>query len=168
MVARTTTQAYEQSSESGRERVLDTPYASQVVNPPVLHDPVCVTPIAATPTLAIQGTSLVLDAIDSVSMVNVARGAVYRHNVRNVITWGAGPGFIETAWRALNVGDPVFYDPSVNMPAGCVLSTAPTNAAGVLNPRFGFIVLLQEESAASYPKGNAQAGLTDACAVIRG
>lgn len=141
---------YEQSSESGRERHVPIPYARLEDATPTLHDAAAV--LSAVPGTQITGVSVTLDAVNSVAILNVARGAVYRQNVRNCITYNAGN---ENAWRALNIGDPVYYDRSNTMPAGYYLSTSPLDRTGAANPLFGWVVLLQNETAASYPKGIA-------------
>ena len=138
---------YEQSSEAGRERMLPIPYARLEDNPPVLHDPAAV--ISAIPGTQITGSIITIDAVTSVAILNVARGAVVRQNVRNVITYS---GSAEQNYRALNIGDPVYYDRSATMPALYFLSTSPIDRLGVANPLWGWVVLAQNEVAASYPK----------------
>jgi hypothetical protein len=165
MVARTTTYNYEQSSESGRERVIRVPYSRLVDVTPTLHDPAAVTSLL--PGAEITGTILTLDATNSVAIINVADGAVYRHNVRNVLTYN--PGVAELTWGLINIGDPVYYDSSASMPANCKLSTSPLNTGAAANTRFGHIVMLQDEvdAGTDFPRGSASAGVTDAFAVMQ-
>ena len=153
---------YEQSSEGGRERHVTIPYARLTDATPTLHDPCEV--ISAVPGTQITGVSITLDAVQSVAIINVAQGAVYRQNIRNCITYA---GNVENAWRAVNIGDPVWYDNSATMVAGgWQLSTSPLDDLGVANTLFGHVVMLQNETAASFPKGIAIApGSTLECAI---
>ncbi len=153
---------YEQSSESGRERHVPIPYARLTDATPTLHDPAEV--ISAVPGTQITGVSISLDAVRSVAILNVAQGAVYRQNIRNCITYAAN---IENAWRVVNIGDPVWYDNSATMlVGGWQLSTSPLDDLGVANTLFGHVVMLQDETAASFPKGIAIApGSTLLCAI---
>ena len=153
---------YEQSSEAGRERMLPVPYARLSDATPTLHDPCEVT--SAVPGTAINGVSVALHAGTSTAIINVAKGTVTRQFVRNCITYNMGA---ENAWRAINIGDPVWYDDGATMVAlGLQLSTSPLDSAGVANSLFGFVVMLQDETAASFPKGGAGAGSTQTCAVM--
>ena len=163
MTTRTTTYDYEQSSESGRERHVEIPYARLVDATPTLHDPAAVTALVAGTELT--GTVITLDAVNSIALLNVALGAVYRHNVRNVLTYGGGPA--EATWGPINIGDPVFYDPTSDLLNGIKLSTSPLNGAGAANPRFGTVVMMQDETASSFPKGTDAAGSTHVCAVMQ-
>ena len=162
MAIRTTTYDYEQSSEGGRERHIIIPYARLTDATPTLHDPAEV--ICALPGSSITGTVITLDAIDSVAVINVADGAVYRHNVRNVATYNAQA---EATWQALNIGDMVYYDNSATMPAGVYLSVSPLDNLGVANTPFGHIIALQDQTAADFPVGDTQAGISDAFAIVQ-
>lgn len=159
-MVRSTTYNYEQSSEAGRERMVAIPYARLVDTTPTLHDPAAVTCAVAGQELT--GTVITLDAVNSVAILNTADGATFLHNVRNVATYNGGN---ENTFQALNIGDKVYYDPSATMPAYTKLSTSPLNASGTANPVFGTIVMLQDETASSFPKGSSQAGSTQECAV---
>jgi hypothetical protein len=110
------------------------------------------------------GTIVSLDTARSVAFLNTADGAVYRHNVRNVLTYAAG---VEATWGPINIGDTVFYDPSSTMPANCKLSTSPLDNTGAANPVFGTVVMLQDEAddGSDFPRGTALAGSTDSFAV---
>lgn len=162
MVTRTTTYDYEVSSESGRERHVRIPYANLEDATPTLHDPAQVDGIAG---LELNGTIIMLDAVDSVVIMNVAEGATYWHNVRNVLTYSQGA---EATFGALAIGSRVYYDVSATMPAGCYLSTSPLDNQGNANSPFGWIVLDQDETASDYTKGTALAGSTHVCAVLQG
>jgi hypothetical protein len=162
-MVRITTYNYEQSSEGGRERHVRIPYARQTDQTPTLHDPAEVTGLPLVGRLT--GTVVTLDATNSVAIINTSGGAVYRHNVRNVLTYN--PGVAELTWGAVNVGDAVYYDPSATMPAFTKLSTSPLDLTGAVNSFFGWVVLLQDETVASYPKGGAIAGDTLECAVLQ-
>jgi hypothetical protein len=162
MVVRSTTYDYEQSSESGRERHLDVPYTGLTDATPTLGDPAQVTGLPAGSQ--VTGTIVTVDATDAIAIINTADGAVYRHNVRSVTAYN--PGVAENAWRVLNIGDEVWYDHSASMPAGCYLSLAPTGTDTVANTPFGHIVMMQDETVLSYPKGTGLTpGDTHVCAV---
>lgn len=162
-MTRSITASYEQSSESGRERMVRIPYARLTDQTPTLHDPARVTGLLAGGQMC--GTVVTLDTVRSVALLNVAEGAIYLHNVRNVLTYQGGPA--ELTWGPINVGDPVYYDPDSDAINGIKLSTAVAQQNGTANPRFGIVVLLQEEGASDFPKGNAQAGSTQECAVLQ-
>jgi len=160
---------YEQSSESGRERHTRWPYARLKDATPTLGDPFCVTSVIVG--MEVCGTVVTLNATNSTIIGNVAEGAIYRHNVRNVVTYNNdGPPQTEATWAAVNIGDPVFYDETadVNTAGVCKLSTAPLHGDGATpNPRFGTIQMLQDEVASDFPRGDAQAGLSDLYAVLQ-
>jgi len=158
---RTTDYNYEQSSEGGRERHLDIPYSRLTDNAPAMGEPVEVTglPLGSQ----ITGTVVTLDAGDSVAVINTADGAVYRHNVRTVTTYA---GQAESAWRAIALGDMVYYDNSATMPAYAKLSLAPASGIPDANTPFGHVVLMQDEDASDFTKGVAVApGSTELCGV---
>jgi hypothetical protein len=154
---------YEQSSEAGRERMLPVPYSRLTDATPTLHDPVEVTSLV--PGTQITGVSVALHAATNTAIVNVARGTVTRQNVRNVLTYN--PGVAELTWGPINIGDPVYYDHSVSMVAlGLQLSTSPIGTDTVVNTLYGFVVMLQDETATSFPKGAALVASTQECAVM--
>ena len=162
---RTTTYNYEQSSESGRERHIRVPYARQTDVTPTLHDPVQVTGLIAG--LMITGTNITLDAINSESVVNVADGAIYRHGVRNVLTYTAGP-VAEATWGPINIGDPVYYDAEQDALTGNKLSTAVQQSDGATaNTLFGHVLMMQDEDADDFEKGAAQVASQHLCAVMQ-
>jgi len=165
---------YEVSSE-GCVRHWEVPYAR-------LHD---TTP---TPTNAAQitgrvagaelgGTILTIDASRSMAIVDVTPSMVYRHDVRNVLTYAAGPAGAEATWGAINIGDPVYYDPSTTMVAlGIYLSTSPSDNGGApganVNSLFGWVVPAPlgatfDTDAALFPLGGVGAGTTHRVAVMQ-
>jgi hypothetical protein len=167
---------YEVSSE-GAVRHWTFPYAR-------FHD---VTP---TPTNAaavnglvagthIQGTLLSIDATNSMAILDVTSGMVYMHDVRNVLTYGAGPAGVEATMGPINIGDPVYYDPSTTMVAlGIYLSTAPADNGGApganVNTLFGWVVPATNALAggfdtdvARFPLGAALVGSTHRVAVMQ-
>jgi hypothetical protein len=165
---------YEVSSE-GAVRHWEVPYAR-------LHD------ITPTPTNAAEvtgrvagaevgGTILTIDAVNSMAVLDVTAGMVYRHDVRNVLTYAAGPAGAEATWGAINIGDPVYYDPSTTMVAlGIYLSTAPADNGGApganVNSLFGWVVPAPsatgtDTDAASFPLGGAGSGTTHRVAVMQ-
>lgn len=164
-MTRSITQSHEVSSESGRERQLPVPYARLTDVTPTLHDPAQVTGLVAG--LMITGTVITLDAVGSVAILNVADGARYLHNVRNVLTYNAGP-VAEATWGPINIGDPVYYDAEQDTLNGIKLSTSPLQSDGATaNTLFGHVTMLQEETAASFPKGAALVASTQECAVMQ-
>lgn len=166
MVTRTTTYDYEVSSESGRERHVRIPYASLEDATPTLHDPFQVA--NAGDGLGLNGTVITLDAVDSVIIGNVAEGAVYLHNVRNVRTYTSGP-VAEATWAAIVVGMRVYYDTEQDTLNGVKLSLAPLQSDGTTpNDPFGWIVMDQDEDSSDFGKGTSQVGSTHACAVLQG
>lgn len=154
---------FEQSSESGRERHVVIPWARLRDVTPTLHDPASV--ISRISGIAICGTVITLgSAADPYVVMNVAEGAIYYHNVRNVTSWGQGPA--EATWSAANIGDPVFYDVLSDAANGVKLSMSPEGLNDEENPVFGFIVMLQEEDCNDFPKcGNF--GCTFGAAVLQ-
>lgn len=164
MVTRTTTYDYEQSSEGGRERELLIPWTRLTDTTPTLHDPAQVT--GRVIGQSITGTIITVgSAADPYVVLNTADGAVYRHNVRNVLTWNAGP--VEGTHGELNIGDPVYYDPQSDAINGVKLSTAPVEFGGALNTLFGHIVMMEDEDSSDFPKGADTVGSTHVCAIMQ-
>lgn len=162
---------YEVSSESGRERHVAIPWARLTDTTPTLAEPAQVTGLTAgrmlTGTVVNAGTAVAAGGT-SEAILNVAWGAVYFHNVRNVLTYTSGP-VAEATWGAINIGDPVYYDAEQDALNGVKLSTAPTQSDGATrNTLFGWVVMNQDETASSFPKGTALAGSTQECAVLQG
>jgi len=165
MVTRSTTYDYEQSSEGGRERHELIPWSRLTDATPTLGDPAQVTGLPA----GTQMTGTVINpgvvTTDPYVVMNVAHGAVYRHNVRNVVTYTAGP-VAEATWRAIQIGDAVYYDPEQDVLNGVKLSLAPLQSdAATLNALFGHIVMMQDEDSADFGKGTTLVGSTHVCAV---
>ena len=167
MTVRSITQSYENSSESGRERMVTLPYARLTDATPTLHDPAQVT--CAVVGANFHGTVITLDATDSIVVLNCADGAQYNHNVRNVITYDGANN--EVTWRAINIGDIVYYDATADVvtTAGvCKLSTSPLDGAGAANAIFGHVVVMRgETNAADFPKGTNAAGSNHVCAIAQ-
>ena len=164
MVVRTTTAGYQQSSEANRERMIKIPWSRQADATPTVHDPVQVTGVLAGAQMT--GTSITLDAVRETSMLNVDAGAVFRHNVRTVSGYDGGNA--ENAWTALNIGDPVYYDPTSDANNGVKLSVSPLQGdAATSNPRFGTILMLQSEDKDDFEKAAGASGNTHLCAVAQ-
>lgn len=162
---RTTTYNYEQSSESGRERHIRVPYTRQTDTTPTLHDPVQVTGLIAG--LMITGTSITINATSSESIVNVADGAIYKHGVRNVLTYTSGP-LAEATWGPINIGDPVYYDAEQDGLSGNKLSTSPLQSDGATaNTLFGHVLMMQDEDKDDFPKGAAEVASQHLCAIMQ-
>jgi hypothetical protein len=113
------------------------------------------------------GTILSIDATNSIAIIDFTCSMVYRHTVRNVLTYS---GEAENTWGAINIGDPVFYDRSPTMPAGTYLSTSPNDNLGAANPQFGTVVPMAlntnwDTDAGTYP--TAATALTATCGVMQ-
>ena len=167
MTVRSITQSYEQSSEAGRERHVTIPRARLNDTTPTLGDPAMVTCLTAGQELT--GTVVNPGSVaDPYAIINVAEGAIYRHNVRNVLTYDGANN--EATWGPINIGDTVYYDPTADANTGgvCKLSTSPLRGdAATANPIFGKIVMLQDEDVDDFPRGTDQAGSSDAFAVLQ-
>lgn len=167
MTTRTDTQSYEMSSEAGRERHVLIPWSRLTDTTPTLGDPACVTSLIDGMEMCGTVVNAGTTTTDEYALLNVAEGAVYRHNVRNVLTYSAGP-VAEATWGAINIGDPVFYDDEQDTLNGVKLSTAPLQSDGsTVNPRFGTVIMLQDEDSSDFGKGTALAGSTNLCAVLQ-
>jgi len=151
MTVRSITQSYEMSSESNRERLVLIPWARLKDVTPTLGDPAAVTCVTAGQELT--GTVLSAGvARNPYVSLNVADGAIYRHNVRNVLTYDAQAA--EATWGAINVGDTVYYDETQDALTGIKLSTSPLHGpsgAPIASPVFGKIVMLQDQTASDFP-----------------
>ncbi len=164
MTIRTTTAGYKQSSEANRERMIKIPWSRQADATPTVHDPVQVTGLL--PGAQMTGTSITLDAVRETSMLNVDLGATFRHNVRTVSGYDGGNA--ENAWTALNIGDPVYYDPTSDANNGIKLSVSPLQGdSSTANPRFGTIGMMQNEDEDDFAKAAGASGNTHLCAVIQ-
>ena len=123
------------------------------------------------PGTGISGTVLTTDAARTVAVVDVTKSMVYKHNLRNTLTYN--PGVAELTWGAVNIGDPVYYDPSVlvyNVGSDCYLSKSPLDTTGAANVLFGFVVAADDGDAALFPKAPtaAAATLADVAIMQRG
>jgi len=163
MVTRTTIYDYQQSSESGRERHIRVPYSRLEDQTPTLGDPASMLAVIAGHEVC--GTVVTINATTSEAIINVAEGAIYRHNVRNVVTFAGGP--VDATWAAINIGDPVFYSPDSDTANGVKLCIAVADLDASLNPRFGTVVMLQDEVAADFAKGDDSEGVTVLCAILQ-
>lgn len=152
---------YEVSSE-GAVRHWAIPYSRLSDQTPTPSNPAMVTNRVAGQEMT--GTILSVDAATSMAVIDFTHSMVYKFSVRNVLTYGAGPA--EATWGAINIGDSVFYDDTVTMPAGVYLSTSPLDGSGNASPLFGHVVPLSDADAALYPKGGATAS-TQTCAVCQ-
>ena len=166
MTVRSITQSYEHSSESGREGHVTIPWARLKDVTPTLGDPAAVSCVTAgqelTGTVVRAGTTTTDEYVE----LNVADGAAYRHNVRNVLTYDGANN--EATWGAINIGDTVYYDETAdaNTAGVCKLSTSPLQGdAATANPIFGKIVMLQEQTAASFP--TVATALSDVYCVVQ-
>ena len=159
MVTRTTTVGYEGSSEANRERIIQIPYARMADATPTIGDPAQVTGRLAGAQMT--GTVITINATNSEANLNVAVGAWFRHNVRTVLTYDGANN--EATWGTIDVGDPVYYDPTADANTAGVakLSLSPLQGdAATSNPRFGTIVMLQDEDADDFAKAAGTSGNT--------
>ena len=150
-------QDYEVSSE-GAVRHWEIPYARMTDTSPTVTLPAEVTCLLAGKQMT--GTVLAIDATDSVAIVDFTCSMVYKHYVRNVLTYDSG----EDTFGAINIGDAVYYD---RENTNARLSTAPNDNSGNANPLFGFVVPWSDADADNYPKGAALVASTQTCAVMQ-
>jgi len=118
--------------------------------------------------MEVCGTVITVNATNDTAIVNVAEGAIYMHYVRNITVWNADDSEAAATFAAINVGDPVFYDHQADLLGNGKLSTAQFMADGTTpKPRFGTVVLAQEEvEADDFPKGGLTASF-QLCAVLQ-
>lgn len=157
---------YQQSSESGRERMVKIPWSRLADATPSIHDPAQVTGLTAgeqmTGTVVNAGTATTNEYV----ILNVAEGRREYHNVRNVLTYSADP-VAEATWGPINIGDPVYYDAEQDALNGVKLSTAPQQSDGATaNARFGVVIMHQDEDEDDFAKGTDQDGSTQECAIL--
>lgn len=153
---------YEVSSE-GAVRHWEFPYARLVDATPTPSNPAQVISLLAG--TALSGVILTIDPARSVAVLDVTASKVTRQTVRNVLTYGGGPA--EATWGAMNIGDPVYYDATATMPVGTYLSKSPLDGAGAANALFGFIVAMDDDDMALYPKGAAGVASTQTVGVMQ-
>lgn len=117
--------------------------------------------ISLTSGVQLTGTILTQDTsgTDRV-VVDFTCSMVYKHYVRNVLTYDSG----EDTFGAINIGDAVYYD---RENTNARLSTAPNDNSGNANPLFGFVVPWSDADADNYPKGAALVASTQTCAVMQ-
>lgn len=151
---------YEVSSE-GAVRHWEIPCARLEDAAPVATYPAAV--LSVLPGTQVCGTILVVDDVDDVAIIDFTCSMVYKHYVRNVLTYSAGA---EATFGAINIGDPVYYDRSATMPLGVHLSTAPADAAAGANPLFGYVVPANDLDMANFPAGGATAS-TEELAIMQ-
>jgi hypothetical protein len=159
---------YEVASE-GAVRHWEIPYARLEDVTPTVREPAAV--VSLLPGTQLTGTILTVDATAAIAVIDFTTGMVYRHSVRNVLTYN--PGVAELTWGPINIGDPVYYDGSATMVAlGIQLSTSPLDLAGVANPLFGFVVPAPldanwDTDSALFPLGAALVASTHRIAVMQ-
>lgn len=152
---------YEVSSE-GAVRHWEIPYARLTDTTPTPTNAAEVTSVL--PGTQLTGTILSVDAGRSIAVIDFTNSMVYRHDVRNVLTYSAGA---ESTFGAINIGDPVYYDNSATMPAGVYLSTSPLDNTGAANTLFGFAVA-DDIASDTFPKGGATASTQRVAVMQRG
>jgi hypothetical protein len=155
---------YEVSS-SGAVRHWEIPFASLEDVTPTVSFPAAVNSLL--PGTQLTGTILVVDAADSMAVIDFTCSMVYLHTVKNVLTYAAN---VEATWGPINIGDPVYYDGSATMIAGEYLSTSPLDNLGVANPLFGHVVPAPagwDTDAATFPHGAALVASSHDLAVMQ-
>lgn len=152
---------YEVSSE-GAVRHWEVPYARLENNAPIESEAAAV--LSLIPGTQITGTVLVVDAVTSIAVIDVTCSMVYRHTVRNVLTYA---GAVEATWGPINIGDPVFYDRSATMPATVYLSTSPLDNLGGANALWGHVVPVNIADMATFPHGAALVASTHELGVMQ-
>lgn len=159
---------YEVSFE-GAERKWVIPYARLTDTTPEVGHPAQVA--SAVVGAKLGGVVLSIDADDSVAVLDFTPGKIIKASVRNVITYS---GAAENTFRAINIGDPVYYDASATMPAAVELSTSPLDSAGVANTLWGYVVPMDGGGSdaapdlALYPKGGNTASTQTVGVMQRG
>ena len=150
---------YEVSSE-GAVRHWEIPYARLADVTPTPTNAAQVTGLLDGHQLT--GTILTIDAGTSVAVIDFTASMVYRHDVRNVLTYAGA----EATWGPINIGDPVYYDDGATMVALFIqLSTSPVPTGGGANTLFGFVVPASDADV--FPKGAALVAGTYRCAVMQ-
>ena len=149
---------YEVSSESAI-RHWDIPYDDLEDATPTASLPAALTSII--PGTQLTGTILVVDAGDSMAVIDFTHSMVYEHDVRNVLTYSED---VEATWGVIDIGDPIFYDRSATMPAAVKLSTSPLDNLGAANPLFGFRVPANDNDTAATATATAA---TESIAVMQ-
>ena len=153
---------YEVSSE-GAIRHWEVPYARLENATPIESEAAAI--LSLLPGTQTTGTVLSLDAVRLVALLDVTCSMVYRHMVRNVLTYDGGAA--ELTWGPINIGDPVYYDRSAAMPVGVFLSTSPLDGAAAANPLFGHVVPVNVDDIATFPHGAALVGSTHELGVMQ-
>ena len=97
----------------------------------------------ATQYLCPVGVLVSYTAASERCVLNMAPGFIFKAYVSNVTGYNAG---VPNAWTAnLNVGDPVYLDPSLDIGLGVNLSRSAADDAGNTNPRTGIVMPDQDE-----------------------
>lgn len=137
---------YEVSS-TGAVRHWEIPYARLEHVTPVPSEAAAV--LSLLPGTQLTGTILSIDATRAVATIDFTCSMVYRHMVRNVLTYNVGA---EATWGVINIGDPVYYDRSATMVAlDLFVSTSPLDNVGGANELFGHIVPASIEDMVNWP-----------------
>ena len=119
--------------------------------------------LSDTPGSQISGTILSLSKDELSAEIDFSPTMVYRHYVRNVLTYAEGT---EATFGTIAEGDVIYYDRSSTMPSGVHLSTAPLDSTGSPNPVFGVRVKLQPDDPCT-AVGSAIAGSSTVIAVMQ-
>lgn len=150
---------------SNELRTWEIPSARLIDTSPTVSNPACVNGRRYTNGEAIGGAVIALGTSPggtAFAEIDFAPGNVYYWPVRNVLTYSS-PN--EASWGVINIGDPVYYDDSVGMPAGVYLSTSPLDVGGGTNVKFGHVVGCNVADMGNYPKGSATAS-TQRCGIM--
>ncbi len=127
------------------------PYSVLEDTTPIIHKPAAVKGGGLDGSL-MTGTILTLDAVNSVAVIDFASGAKYFHTVINTLTYSGGN---PATFATLNVGTPVYYDPTAALVAADIhLSLSPLDSAGAANTLFGWVALADYEIPNGFGKTN--------------
>lgn len=129
---------------------------------PVATEPFALQAISANVD-QLTGTVLTSITGDTKIVGDVTPSMVYKHYVRNVLTYAQAA---EATFGAISEGDLIYYDRSATMPTGVYLSTSPLDASDAANPLFGRAVLLNEDD--TFDKGGATASTQTVAVMQRG
>ena len=161
------TYEFQQSSEGSRERTFPVPWTRLADQTPTKGDAARVTGLVAgrmmCGTVYEPGSTA-----DPYAVINFAMGRVELKDVRNVLTYTAGP-VAEATWGPINFGDPIFYDDEQDTLNGIKLSTSPLQSDGATaNEFWGWAVTHEDETIDDFPKGGETASTQEVTILCAG
>ena len=108
-----------------------------------LHPVVALVPKANRSASALTGIVVSVEDAAGLVQVNIAKGAIVKQFVANVLTYAAGSP--ATFDQSVALGQPVYLDDSTDLAAGVTLSLSPKNESDADNPLVGWIWYDQSE-----------------------